>query len=91
MAGSLPLKNHFPFHRCIQLIEPALSKQEVKHIEQLISIYMRQVSVGKSEAGHSPDIDVVHTFEDCIQSNTTKSIDLPNEQNEGSIWREAPG
>lgn len=75
------------------MIEPALQKSEVKHIERLITIYMNQEPLAKFAASQSPNNDEVYTLQDCIQSNPVTPIEISNGNGHvrKSIWREAPG
>lgn len=78
-------------YRCVQLIEPALEKSEVKQIERLISIYMNQEPLSKFNASHGPENEKVHTYEDFIATKSTAPMDVCDEYIGNSIWREAPG
>lgn len=73
------------------MIEPALAKSEVKHIERLISIYMNQEPLSQFNTSHAPENEKVHTFEDFIATKSTAPMDVCDEYIGNSIWREAPG
>lgn len=74
------------FIRCVQLIEPALSKRQAQYIERLLAIYLDD----NSQNSNPPfDDDKIHTIEDytpkCVP-NPVETADI-----EGSIWKQTPG
>lgn len=81
------------FDRCIQLIEPALTDTDAKHIERLISIYMDENSTKSPSSEENGCIlsadDKIYTLDEFLHGNvpTESSSDVTVD----SIWRVAPG
>lgn len=74
------------FIRCIQLIEPSLSKTQTHYIERLLAIYLDEES---SKSNQSSDDGKIHTLEDYTPRTVSSSVETSDV--EGSIWKQTPG
>lgn len=74
------------FIRCIQLIEPALSKIQTQYIERLLAIYLDEES---SKLNQSLDDGKIHTLEDYTPRTVPSLVETSDV--EGSIWKQTPG
>lgn len=76
----------------MQLVEPALTVSQTKHIKNLVQIYS-QTNDGKEKTNdtNATDEDPVYTLEEhVLDSGAQQSIPQQTDSNLG-IWREASG
>lgn len=84
------VKKKSTFNRCVQLIEPPLSKSQTRYIERLLSIYLDENDASSnSHEKQSSDDEKIHSLADYAHQTLARSSSVPD--SDESIWKQAPG